>query len=231
MIGKTWAYVALFILGTVGLVLLLNASFPNALAEQGSQIRLVHSLGLLVLVGSSVVVGLRNAPGLALKQAFTWIGIFLTMIVLFSYRFEFEGLAQRVGMNLSPSSAVTIAPGEVSIGASDNGHYIADALVEGTHVRFLIDTGASIVTLTEFDAQRVGIKTDALTYNMPMNTANGRNFAAPVILEDIKIGDVRVFSVHAVVIRDGLTQSLLGMSFLNELSGYEVDQNRLLLRQ
>ena len=231
MRGTPWIYVAFFILGTVLLVVALNAAFPGALNDQNSQIDLVRGLLLLVLVSSSVVLGWRSAPGLALKQAFIWLGIFIALIVVYSYRFEFGEMASRVGMNLSPTTPVQETRGVVSIGMSVNGHFQASTLVNGTHVMFLVDTGASSVVLTEFDAKRLGFRMDELTFNIPVSTANGMAFAAPIRLDEIKIGDIEITNVPASVMGEGLESSLLGMSYLSRLSSFTVDQDRLILRQ
>ncbi len=231
MRGTPWIYVAFFVLGTVLLVLVLNAAFPGTLQDQNNQIELVRGLGILVLVASSVVVGWRSSPGFALKQAFVWLGIFIALIVVYSYRFEFSDLAARVGMNLSPTSPVQEQRGQVSIGLSTNGHFQASTLVNGTHVMFLVDTGASSVALTAFDAKRLGFRIEDLTFNIPVSTANGMAYAAPVTIDEIKIGDIVIYNVPATVMGEGLSSSLLGMSYLSRLSSFTVDQDRLILRQ
>ncbi len=112
-----------------------------------------------------------------------------------------------------------------------DGHFWADADVDGTHVRFMVDTGASTVALTYRDAQRIGLEPDTLDYAWRIRTAGGEVMGASVLLEDIEIGQVRIRDVEAMILRDGLTQSLLGMSFLNELESYEFRQSNLIIRQ
>jgi len=72
---------------------------------------------------------------------------------------------------------------------------------------------------------------DALDYRVPYQTANGVAYAAPVTLEEISIGSVTVRNVRASVSQDGLSQSLLGMSFLGELTAVELSGDRLILRE
>ncbi len=113
----------------------------------------------------------------------------------------------------------------------NDGHYWATANVDGTSVRFMVDTGASTVALTHHDAQRIGLMPDTLDYSWSIRTAGGEVKGASVLIPSIRIGQVSVENVEAMVLRDGLSQSLLGMTFLGELHSYEFRQQNLILRQ
>ena len=80
------------------------------------------------------------------------------------------------------------------------------------------------------DAKRIGINTGALRFTREYQTANGLIRAAPVTLRDVSISQLRVRNVEATVSEAPMGISLLGMSFLGELSGYEVRGDRLILR-
>ncbi len=118
-----------------------------------------------------------------------------------------------------------------TISKSPDGQYWANAMVNNEQVKFLIDTGASVVVLTPKDAEKAGLRPKDLTYNAPMNTASGQVMAAHADIASISIGNVIVHNVRAVVIPKGLTHSLLGMSFLGELRKLEVTPEELILRQ
>lgn len=231
MKDNRWTWVALVGLGLAALLYTLITTFPGVLDQQDAQIRLVHGVALLTLVGGSAILGWRRNAGLALKQALSWIAIALVLVIGYGYRAEFSGLLVRTQAELVPTRASEVRHGVVSLGGDGSGHFLADAAVNGTHVRFLVDTGASHVALTPFDAQRLGFDIDALDYRQPYQTANGVAYAAPVRLAEISIGSVAVSDVRASVMKDGLTQSLLGMSFLGELSAVELSGDRLILRQ
>ncbi|MEL6955784.1 MAG: TIGR02281 family clan AA aspartic protease [Pseudomonadota bacterium] len=113
----------------------------------------------------------------------------------------------------------------------DDGHYWAQANVEGTHVKFMVDTGASTVALTYRDAQRIGLRPDTLDYTWTIRTAGGEVKGASVLIDSIQIGRVKVDAIEAMVLRDGLDQSLLGMTFLSQLESYEFRRGNLILRQ
>ena len=224
------AWIALFVLGLVLLVLVLRSAFPGTIQDQGSQVQLAYAIGLLVMVGSSIILGYRGTAMVALKQAVAWVGIFVFIIVLYSYRFELQELGARVTGEIIPSRPAS-SNGEVVLYQSRNGHFIADGLINGKRTRFLVDTGATDVALTIEDAERAGIDTRRLTFNVPYNTANGISMGAKVRIQKIEIGDVVVYDVDASVLPANGGGSLLGMSFLNRLSSFEVRGNRLILRK
>jgi clan AA aspartic protease (TIGR02281 family) len=119
---------------------------------------------------------------------------------------------------------------EYVVEAGPSGHYVVEAMVNGAPVTFLVDTGASEIVLTQDDARRIGLEPRALAFTQRFSTANGEVRGAPVVLREIRISQFRLFDVTASVNEAPLEVSLLGMSFLEQLSGYEVERGRLILR-
>uniref|UniRef100_UPI0035CA4A5C retropepsin-like aspartic protease family protein n=1 Tax=uncultured Enterovirga sp. TaxID=2026352 RepID=UPI0035CA4A5C len=119
----------------------------------------------------------------------------------------------------------------VVIDGDRQGHFLAGTAVEGRHLTMMVDTGATIVALTHEDAAAVGIRPAPTDYRARMSTANGEVAAARVRIREIRIGEIYVRDVDAVVMPRGrLRTSLLGMSFLRQLRGFDIAQNRLTLR-
>jgi aspartyl protease family protein len=113
-----------------------------------------------------------------------------------------------------------------------DGHFRVDARVDGRHIDFMVDTGASLVIMRETDAANVGLRPMPRDYTAIVSTANGRIKAAPAKLERIEVGDITVFDVAALVLPDeALSQNLLGVSFLSRLRRYEYADGRMLLEQ
>lgn len=110
-----------------------------------------------------------------------------------------------------------------------DGHFWAEATVDGKAVRFLVDTGATAVSLSLADARRLGIDPSKLTYDYSVITADGRTRAASVKLASVAIAGARVRDVDALVIEKGLETSLLGMSYLGRLSRFEATPKALIL--
>ena len=116
------------------------------------------------------------------------------------------------------------------IEGGDGGHFHLVADVGGQEIEFLVDTGASMVALSEEDAEAIGLPIHQLEYTGQANTANGVARFAPVTIDEIVIGDHVVRNVQGAVIEGHTGNSLLGMTFLRKLSGFEVKDNRLFLR-
>ena len=94
----------------------------------------------------------------------------------------------------------------------------------------LIDTGASFVTLSHRDAERVGIDPGTLDFTIPIRTANGTMQAASIMLDSLAVGSIEQKNIRALVApRGSLGQSLLGMSFLDALHGYAISGDRMVL--
>jgi aspartyl protease family protein len=117
-----------------------------------------------------------------------------------------------------------------SIAKAADGHFWAEGQVNGSRVRFLVDTGASSVALTPLDAQRLGLETSNLIYDQPVHTANGDSMAARVRLDTVSVAGARMSDVDAVVVGRGLATSLLGMSYLGRLSRFAATRNTLILQ-
>jgi aspartyl protease family protein len=120
----------------------------------------------------------------------------------------------------------------VTVPADPQGHFYVDPTVNGTRLRMMIDTGASLVVLSREDARLIGINPSRADFTIRAETANGVVLLAPVVLKEIVIGEVAVRNVPAAVFPDNrLRIGLLGMSFLSKLSQFEVAGGRLVLKQ
>ena len=123
------------------------------------------------------------------------------------------------------------APGQpAQIARSADGHYWAEADIDGRAVRVLVDTGASVVALTRQDALRLGLHVTPSDFTQTVQTASGPVKAAPVELDHVAVSGARVEKVRALIVEKGLPHSLLGMSYLGRLSAFEARPSGLTLR-
>lgn len=138
-------------------------------------------------------------------------------------------------------AAVLIAPAEAparpatpgqpaQIARAADGHYWAEADIDGRAIRVLVDTGASVVALTRADAQRLGLRLVPADFTQTVETASGPVKAAAVELDHVAVSGARVDKVRALVVEKGLPHSLLGMSYLGRLSAFEARPTGLTLR-
>jgi len=116
------------------------------------------------------------------------------------------------------------------IEADSRGHYYLTAEIGGRDINFLVDTGATLVALTLDDAQTIGFPVYQLEYSGRSNTANGQIRVAPLVIDEIIIDGNSISNVRGSVSEAPLHISLLGMSFLRKLAGFEVKNDRLILR-
>lgn len=117
----------------------------------------------------------------------------------------------------------------LEIKSAQDGHFYLQVAVNGTPIRFLVDTGATSVALTPSDAAKAGFGPSRLRFDKQVMTAAGPLKVAEISLREMRVDQRRVYGVEAVVLRQEGGISLLGMSFLRALQGYEVRQDRLVL--
>ncbi len=145
------------------------------------------------------------------------------------WAFERNGLQTPVVAATGATSETSGMANSIQIAPSFNGHFFVTAAVNGRPIDFLVDSGASDIVLSRNDAERAGFNLQSLRYSEPVATANGRVMVAPVELRDLRIGQLRFDFVAAKVNPAPMNVSLLGMSFLNSLRGWEVRNGRLQL--
>jgi aspartyl protease family protein len=200
-------------------------------------VRLTALLALLIFFLSGIGKWSRGSIGEAIRALGAWAAFGLVLVALYAYRAELSEVGDRVAEEFRPGNAETVSKGTQAQGAvvrvrrGSDGHFVAKAKVNGRTVRLIVDTGASTVVLRPEDARNAGINLSKLIYTVPVETANGRAFAAPVRLEKISIGYLSLHNIDALVTRPGtLRRSLLGMSFLSRLRSYEFTGNQLLMK-
>ncbi len=233
---STWLALGLLIIS--GLILILYHDQGTIAGLQSSRFAgLMASVALLIWIGSSVLRDYSGRFGRAMKDFVTWAGIILILVTVYTFRIELMEGTDRVVHQLLPAGTnINLTPysrdrATVRIRMKDNGHFIVNTLTSREPISMLVDTGASNVVLSAKDARLIGITPESLNYVIPVNTAAGRAMAARVIIDEIRIGPIRLQAVEALVAKEGdLQESLLGMSFLSRLRSYEVSGDFLILR-
>lgn len=198
----------------------------DAVDMSSATVRLVI-LAVVLVVAISMF---RGRFSQAIKFILVWIVIALALAVGYTYRFELREVADRVMAEFVPGHAATRGR-MVEIARGQGGNFTILTQINSARVSMIFDTGASSVVLTQEAAKAAGLPLEVLSYTVPVETANGRTRAAPVTLQSIGVGGIVERDVAALIAQPGqLRQSLLGMSFLNRLEGWEVRGDRLMLR-
>lgn len=220
----------LILLGaTVALVFVLEQLFPGTLDDPEKRMRLIYRVGWLALVGATVVGYARFNPKGALRNAAIWVAIFLVLVGLYAFKNDAAFIGQRMLGALSPTQGTAHDDGSVTFPAGPDGHYRIQALVNGGRVTFMLDTGATDIVLAPNDARRIGIDPATLEYDQFAETANGTVRGAAIRLDSLSVGPIAMSQIPAAVNGADMSESLLGMEFLNRLHGWRVENGELTL--
>jgi aspartyl protease family protein len=220
---------ALAIVAVTLFIAWIAAGNGQAFGTDADSASLAAQVAMLVLLMSSLILGWRGSANQALRYAAIWLGIGFVLVAAYAYRNELSPFWTRVAGEVNPAMPVQRSSAEVVLRRASDSHFYVDADINGTNVRMLADTGASMVVLSESDAERVGINLDQLDYTIPVSTANGQTMAARVTLDEIQVGSIVRRDVRAAVTK-GLSGSLLGMSFFETLSGFAMESDELVLK-
>ena len=163
-----------------------------------------------------------------IKYFSIWLLISLLLLVLYSYKGELKGVKERVLATLFIGSVVD-QDNVLIVQKSKDRHFYINVKLNGAEVRFLVDTGATSVSLTKEDAAKVGIEIDELNFDIKTYTASGISKSAKTNVKSIEIGGYRT-GPHPVLVMSGNSDiSLLGITFLQEFRYYKFEGDRLYL--
>ncbi|NRB04688.1 MAG: TIGR02281 family clan AA aspartic protease [Rhodobacteraceae bacterium] len=179
------------------------------------------SLWAVALLGAFLVSN-RMSWGKTAQYAAIWGLIFVGAIAI-------VGLWGDIRGNLSLNQTRFQGEDSVVVDRQLDGHYYLTLEVNDVPVPFMIDTGASEMVLTREDAARVGLSEGDLNFIGRANTANGIVRTAPVRLDEVRLGQISDQNVYAVVNDGEMTQSLLGMGYLQNWGRIEIADGRLRL--
>ncbi|MES1155867.1 MAG: TIGR02281 family clan AA aspartic protease, partial [Pseudorhodoplanes sp.] len=215
----------IFLIGLALSVLYLFAHHGDGTIEgllTNDTATLIAKVGFLVFLGGTVLVLFRESFAQALKASLAWVALALLLAGGYTYRFELREVYNRVLAEIIPGRAYSRGR-VVEIARGQAGEFRVTMQINGKTIPMALDTGASAVVLTQDAAKAAGLPLEVLSYTVSVDTANGRARAAAVTLDRIGVGSIVERSVPALIAQPGqLRTSLLGMSFLNRLEGWEV---------
>ena len=230
---QTWIWLTLLGLSGIALVYWLHLRFPDTLLSRDGKIGLVHTLLILAFVGGSAVLHQQFQAHKVIRYTAIWFAIGSLVLIGYSFRHEAARLGNRLLADLIPSMGQPAQGSAMRFSVSADGHFVVEVTVTTDTaqipIRFLVDTGASDVVISPADARRLGFGPDALNFSKVYQTANGAVYGAPVRLGTMTIGSIHMEEVRASINGKYMARSLLGMSFLKRLSGYEVTSGSLIL--
>lgn len=118
----------------------------------------------------------------------------------------------------------------VTLTADAQGHFITTGSINGNPTRFLVDTGASAISMSSAEAKRLGISylNGQRGYS---STANGVTQVYVVSLNTVKVGDISLNGIQGIVHESAMPVVLLGMSFLNRVNMKREGNHMVLTRR
>jgi aspartyl protease family protein len=190
-------------------------------------------VALIGLIGEKAAVfALDGGEPKTVKIGQKWNGITLVAVGRGQATVEIDGKQRvlQIGQHHRAAASASSDRQSVTLSADDRGHFIAEGSINGQPIRFLVDTGATLIALPASDAKRLGI--DYLKgARGTVHTAGGPAPAYRVRLDSVKLGDITLNGVEGMVIEQGLGIALLGMSFLNRVEMRREGQLMMLIRR
>lgn len=134
------------------------------------------------------------------------------------------------GITPAPPPRPSYADRQIVLERKPDGHFYADATINGQLVRFLVDTGATGVTLTSKDARHIGLTFSPAEFTVVGKGASGEVRGKLVMIDRIALGPIEAARVPGAIVGEGLDISLLGQSFLSRIGSVRIADDRMTLR-
>lgn len=191
-------------------------------------IHVIYLLGCLVLVISALAVR-RTSIAQGLKMFVGWVLIFAAGFIIFTFKEEFLLLGDRMLLEARGGVITEEAPGEVRIRQSADGHFWVDAQLNGAPVRFMIDSGATVTSLSRGAAERAGIEPRGGPQAM-VRTANGVVMVDRARAQSLAVGSIERQDLPVHISDAFGDMNVLGMNFLSTLTSWSVEGRTLIMR-
>jgi aspartyl protease family protein len=181
---------------------------------------------ILLLISSRAA---RRLPlGYVAKAGLAWIAIFATLFAIFSFRFEFIGIWDRMKADISGTAGQNISGEAIELRRQDDGHYWLTVDINSKPVRFMVDSGATTTAINATTAKEAGVEADG--YPIILSTANGRIAAKRGVVRSLSVGPHSIEN-HPVVVSERFGDvNVLGMNFLNSMQSWRVEGNMMVLQ-
>lgn len=182
-------------------------------------------LGLCLVLVASSLIGMRLPVGQTVKMLLAWVAIFGVAFALFTFRGEFSAFGAKLK---AEATGTPIEVGEeLRIAMRDDGHFWVTGSVNGQDAPFLVDSGASVTTISPKLAADAGVTTGMRVATV--ETANGTVRMAIAKANRFEVGRIGRddFTLH---VNQADNVNVLGMNFLSSLGSWRVEGNILVLR-
>lgn len=174
------------------------------------------SIALAGMLGSKALLVVDGGEPRAVGPGETHQGVKVLSVTRDEATVDIQGTRRLLRLGESPVALGSSGSGKrIVLMADTQGHFINTGTINGKPMKYMVDTGASVVAIGKPDADRMGIKVDD-SQKVIMSTANGSAVGWRVRLNSVRMGDVEVLGVMAVIMPEGMPFVLLGNSFLTQ---------------
>lgn len=191
-------------------------------------------IALIGVIGDkAAVLALDGGNPKTVKVGQTWSGIKVIEVRGDFATIEVDGGRRVLRRGVHYRAAGTASSPDrqsITLSADSRGHFFSEGAINGNPVRFVLDTGATLVALPAAEAHRLGLDYRKGTRGIT-ETAGGPVEAFRIRLDRVRLGDIELTGVDGVVIEQGLNVALLGMSFLNRVEMKREGQMMTLIRR
>ncbi|HEX5768820.1 MAG TPA: TIGR02281 family clan AA aspartic protease [Burkholderiales bacterium] len=189
-------------------------------------------VALIGLIGDkAAVLAVDGGDPKTVKVGQKWHGITVISVERGEATVEIDGQRRVLKIGQHHRAAAQAADRQsITLAADSRGHFITQGAINGNPVRFLVDTGATVVALPAAEAMRLGIDYRKGQPGMS-STAGGMVSTYRVRFDSVRLGDIEVLGVDGVVLEQGLDIALLGMSFLNRVEMKRDGHTMVLIRR
>ena len=178
-----------------------------------------QSVALTGVLGKKALLVIDGAAPQVLGMHESANGVQVLQVDPHSAVVQIQGQRQTLQLGASPTSVGKGlgGPRRLVMRADGHGHFRPAGHINNKPIQYMVDTGASVIGLSQAEAQRVGIDYEQQGRPVMMNTANGRVQGWMVRLQSVRVGDLLVHGVEAVVTPQPMPYVLLGNSFLSQV--------------
>ncbi len=210
--------------GLVGMAVMLFAT--TAMAQ---------SVALAGILGSKALLVVNGAPPKSVAAGDTHMNVKVISASGDQAVLELNGKRHTLRVGDAPVSVGAGSGGggkgnRIVLNAGSGGHFMTAGQINGKTVQFMVDTGATSISMTAADAERIGVEYKSGA-PVQLSTANGVIPGWRTTLSSVRVGDVEVFNVSAVVAARDMPFMLLGNSFLTRFQMLRENEQMILVRR
>ena len=209
-------------------LLALFACLPGLLVSptaRAADVSLIGTFG-----STAAILSIDAGAPKTVKVGQSWGGVALIAVDKDRATIEIDGKRKVLARGQTYSSGAASGAQSVTLSAGAGGHFMTDGQINGGAIRFLVDTGATSVAIPASDAVRLRIDYRK-GQRGTTQTAGGPTAMYLVRLDSVRVGDIELQNVDAIVIEQGLNVALLGNSFLNRMEMRREGQTMTLTRR